>query len=97
MKSLKKPLITIGAVSALALAVSSCTSYTPIAAGAGTVGEKRGEASKVTILGWIPISGDNSMLTAAQHGGIKHVATVDQKVFTLFGLYNSVTTIVTGD
>lgn len=97
MKSLKKTLLGAGAALALALAFSSCSSYRPIAAGAGTVGEKRGEATAAKLFGWIPLSSDNTMLKAAQNGGIKHVATVDQKTFTFLGLYSSVTTIVTGD
>ncbi len=97
MKSLKKTILGLGMASALALAFSSCTSYTPIAAGSGTVGEKRGEATCATLLGWIPLGSDNSMLKAAQNGGIKHIATVDRKTFNFLGLYSSVTTIVTGD
>lgn len=95
MKSIKKTVLGIAAT--LALAFSSCTSYTPIAAGAGTVGEKRGEATAVTILGFIPIMSNDSMLKAAQNGGIKHIATVDRKDFKFLGLFHSVTTIVTGD
>lgn len=82
---------------ALGLALASCTSYRPVAAGSGVVGTKHGEATAATLFGFIPLGVDNSMLTAAQHGGIEHVATVDQKMFTFLGLYTSVTTIVTGD
>ncbi len=96
MKSLKKALIAIGAISALALTASSCTSYRPVSAGSGTVGEKRGEATASYIL-YFPLGQDNSALAAAQNGGIKHIGTVDQKIFTLLGLYTTVTTIVTGD
>ncbi|WP_191016407.1 TRL domain-containing protein [Treponema zioleckii] len=96
MKSIKKTLLGICAASALALTCASCSSYRPIAAGSGTVGEKRGEASSVNVLGF-QLKSDNTMLKAAQNGGIKHIATVDQQFFTFLGLYTTVTTIVTGD
>ncbi|MBP3771650.1 MAG: hypothetical protein J6I53_03025 [Treponema sp.] len=82
---------------ALGLALMSCSSYRPVAAGSGTVGAKHGESTAATLFGFIPLSTDNTMLKAAQNGGIEHVATVDQKFFTFLGLYTSVTTIVTGD
>lgn len=82
---------------ALALAFTACTSFTPIAAGSGEVAVKRGEATAATIFGFLPISNDCTILKAAQNGGIQHIATADVKNFTFLGLYNSTTTIVTGD
>lgn len=79
------------------LALSACSSYRPIAAASGEVGAKRGEATAATLFGFIPLSVNNSMLKAAENGGIKHVGTVDQKYFSFLGIYSSVTTIVTGD
>ncbi len=91
-----KKLLTAGTL-ALALAFTSCTSFAPLAAGAGEVGVKKGEATAATILGFIPVTKDCTILKAAQNGGITHIATVDVKHFSFLGLYNSSTTIVTGD
>ncbi|MBR0099014.1 MAG: hypothetical protein IJP90_04800 [Treponema sp.] len=91
-----KKLFAIATV-ALGLAFMSCSSYRPVSAGAGTVGAKHGEATAAKLFGFIPLSSDNTMLKAAQNGGIEHIATVDQKYFSFLGLYTSVTTIVTGD
>ncbi|WP_294428807.1 TRL domain-containing protein [uncultured Treponema sp.] len=91
-----KKLFTI-ATAVLALAFISCASYRPVAAGPGKVGSKHGEATSANLLGFIPLGGDNTMLRAAQNGGIEHIATVDQKYFSLLGIYTSVTTIVTGE
>ncbi len=84
-------------VLALSLAFTACTTFRPVSAGSGVVGAKHGEATAVTLFGLLPITNDCSMLKAAKNGGIEHVATVDQKIFTFLGLYSSVTTIVTGD
>ena len=80
-----------------ALALSACTTYRPVSSGDGHVGTKRGEATAGFILSVIPTNGDNSMLAAAQDGGIQKIATVDQKITTYLGFYTKVTTIVTGD
>lgn len=85
------------ALVALTLAFTACSTFTPIAAGSGTVGAKRGEATAATLLGWLPVSNDNTILKAAQNGGIEHIATVDVKHFNFLWLYSSTTTIVTGD
>ena len=90
-----KKIFALAAV-VLGLTFASCTSYRPIAAASGTVGEKKGE-SKGTMLFGIPTEGDCSILTAANRGGIKHIATVDQKYFSFLGLYTEITTIVTGE
>ncbi len=96
MKSIRNKIMAFGAVAALTLAFASCTTYRPVAASSGVVGEKKGEASASYIL-YFPLNQNNSMLEAANNGGIKNVATVDQKVFTVLGLYTKVTTIVTGN
>ena len=93
MKSIKKTVLALVATSALALAFASCTSYRPVSAGSGSVGAKRGEATASYLFG-LPLGQDNTMLAAANAGGIKHVGTVDQKVFSVLGLYTTVTTIV---
>ena len=82
---------------ALALSLTACTSFTPLAAGSGEVAVKHGEASQATLFGFIPLSTNCTILKAAQNGGIKHIATVDIKHFSFLGLYNSKTTIVIGD
>lgn len=97
MKSIRSKIMAFGAVAALALAFASCTTYRPITASSGVVGAKRGEASTSYIL-YFPLNNqNNSMLEAANNGGIKNIATVDQKIFTVLGLYSKVTTIVTGN
>lgn len=91
------------ALVALTLAFTACTTFVPVAAGSGTVGAKRGEATFATVLGCIPIPNndgsapDNTMLKAAQNGGIKRIATVDVKIYNILWLYTTTTTIVTGD
>lgn len=92
------------AIAILTLGLSSCTTFTPIAAGSGEVGARRGSATAVSIMGLIPNTnavlnfGNNSMLKAAKDAGVTHVATVDSRnTVILGGLVVVKTTIVTGD
>lgn len=84
------------AIAILTLGLSSCTTFTPIAAGSGEVGAKKGSATAVSIMALN--FGNNSMLKASKDAGVTHVATVDSKNTVLFGgLVVVKTTIVTGD
>lgn len=87
------------AIAILTLGLSSCTTFTPIAAGSGEVGAKKGSATAVSIMGNGALNfGNNSMLKASKDAGVTHVATVDSKNTVLFGgLVVVKTTIVTGD
>ncbi|MCR5494310.1 MAG: TRL-like family protein [Treponema sp.] len=90
------------AIAILTLGLSSCTTFTPIAAGSGEVGARKGSATAVSIMGLLPNGvlnfGNNSMLKASKDAGVTHVATVDSKNTVLFGgLLVIKTTIVTGD
>ena len=80
----------------LALGISSCTSITPVSAGSGVIGSRRGEASGVWLFG-LPCGADISAVTAAQNGGIKRIATIDVKKTSFFELIVVRTTIVTGE
>ncbi len=91
-----KKLMLAGAM-VCALALSACTSFTPVAASSGTVGAKTGESTATFLFGYLPLKGDNSILAAANNGGIKNVATVDVKTVSYLGLYAKKTTIVTGN
>lgn len=95
-----KKLFSIGVV-ALTLAFASCTTFTPVSAGNGEVGARKGTATACVIqpLPLFPINiGNNTMLHAAKSGSISHIATVDSKNTTLFGGFIVIkTTIVTGD
>ncbi len=62
----------------------------------GQSGSKSGSAEVVSILGLVS-TGDASIRTAAQNGGISEVMTVDHKVSNLLGVYSTFTTTVTGE
>jgi hypothetical protein len=69
-------------------------SQAPIAVGAGS-GTKRGESCASSIFGFIAF-GDGSIDSAKSNGGIQQVATVDQQVLNILGLYRSACTVVKG-
>jgi ABC-type nitrate/sulfonate/bicarbonate transport system substrate-binding protein len=60
------------------------------------IGAKTGEACATSILGWVT-TGDASTVTAAKNGGVKKVATVDNKSTNILGIYSTYCTVVTGD
>lgn len=95
---MKKVFGAILATAAMALAVS-CTTVVPGSADSGaSANAKRGEASGGFLFGVLPVtSADVSISTAAANGGIKHIATVDHKVYSLLGIWVTKTTIVTGE
>jgi hypothetical protein len=68
----------------------------PESAGAGTIGSKTGEACATSILGWVT-TGDASTVAAAKNGGIKKIATVDNKNTNILGVYATYCSVVTGE
>lgn len=88
--------IALSFVAAAALALTGCTTFVPVSAGAGTIGSKKGTSTGTTILGIIN-AGDNSMLAAANDGKISKIATVDEKITNYAGIFIIRTTIVTGE
>jgi hypothetical protein len=62
----------------------------------GQVGERRGEASVVAILGLIS-AGDGSVRAAARNGGISRVERVDYEFFNVLGIYQRYTTVAYGN
>lgn len=95
--------IIISTALAATLALTSCTSITPITASSGTVGVKKGTSTARYLFGWLPLQlvDDTSILKASTRGDIQHIATVDAKTYVFpakfLPLYSSKTTIVTGD
>ena len=80
----------------MGLLFASCTTIRPITATSNNVGNKKGEACHATILGFIPISGDDvSIYKAAKNGGIKQISTVDSEAFWAL-IYNKFCTVVRG-
>lgn len=101
---MRKVIISTVFAALLGLAATSCTTVAPGAGflnvGAVTPGvsmEKTGEASGLYLFGAIPLmSVDTSVSTAARNGGIKKIATVDQKS-TWYVVVTKKATIVTGE
>jgi hypothetical protein len=61
-----------------------------------TLGTKTGEACSTSILG-IYTAGDSSVTTAAQSGGIKKIASVDNRFTNVLGIWAEYCVVVTGD
>lgn len=78
------------------LSLSSCSTMHPISATANVVGSDKGKACQADILGFIPLSTDNSIYKAARNGGVKKIATVDAEIFWSW-FYNERCTIVRGN
>jgi hypothetical protein len=96
---MKKCIFVILALALLSLA--ACSSVTrPMAITDNPAGAKTGEATATVLLipygGYIVLSGDASLSTAAANGGVTKIAVVDQRIEK--GVFVSkVTTIVTGE
>lgn len=89
--------LTIAIAAAAVMLFASCSSVTPICATGNALGSKVGESTGKLLFGYLPMNGfDTSIQTAAKNGGITKISTVDQKVEMGF-LFNTVTTIVTGE
>ncbi len=62
----------------------------------GVIGSKIGESGINTIF-IVASFGDASVTAAAARGGITKIKTIDHNYFTIFGIYQRYTTIVTGE
>jgi hypothetical protein len=96
---MKKICFVVLALALMSLAACS-TITTPVRITDNPVGTKTGEAtatiSYVPLIGYVVLSGDISLSSAAANGGITRIATVEQRVDTsLFS--TKITTIVTGE
>lgn len=60
------------------------------------VGDKKGTAETMSILGLVAI-GDGSIQTAAEDGNLKTIYGADYEYFNILGVYQTYTTIVTGE
>ena len=60
------------------------------------VGSKRGEASSTSVL-CLYATGDCSIATAAQNGGLKKIGHVDYKYVNIIGIWQKATVIVYGE
>ncbi len=94
---MKKIMTKIFAGAIIVSTLASCAVSSPLMVTANTRGEKVGEASYKTILGFrTSMHAETGVIAAAKNGGIKKVATVDQTVKG--GLFiTTVTTVVTGE
>ncbi len=92
-----KKLVTLVLVAASLTTLSSCSITLPVAATSNPIGSKVGQQSADIFLGVFCFDGDASIRGAAKNGGITKVSTVDIKTYTFLGLYQKVTTIVTGE
>lgn len=95
LKMKAKILSAIAGIAFIVLA-ASCTSVQPLCATSNAVGQKVGQATGNFLFG-LPLSANYSIQSAAQNGGISQISTVDVKTYTVFGLWTSKTTIVTGN
>ena len=93
--------VKLAALLLTALVICSCTTIAPsygVGISTDARSEKRGEASCTFLFGLIPLGGgDISVVTAAENGGIKRVATLDTKTTNVLFIVTKKTTIVTGD
>ncbi len=60
------------------------------------IGAKRGESAAIAILGLVA-TGDASVQTAAEAGGIKTIAHVDYEYLNVLGIFQQVKVVVYGD
>lgn len=103
MKKLFKAMAVVAVIS-----LTSCTTFSPTAAGlfsdvtqgvtatSNSVGTKVGKSSASNVLG-IVATGDASINEAAKQGGIKKISHVDQRTFSVLGLFTTITTFVYGE
>jgi len=92
-KSILAIVVTILSLSVL----TSCSITLPVAATSNPVGSKVGQQSAGIFFAVLCFGGDASIKTAAKNGGITKISTVDIKRLNVLGVYQQVTTIVTGE
>lgn len=105
---MKKLVLSLGVVMALGLASCSSVSsgsgmgfiYTDVTDGqiatGNTLGHKVGTSQSIGVLGLVSI-GDASIQTAAHSAGISKISHVDNKKFSILGLFAKYTTVVYGE
>ena len=92
---MKKVFTAVAACAVLVL--SSCSITLPVAVSSNAIGSKVGMATAPVYLGVLSFGGDASIMAAAKQGGIKRVSTVDMKSTNFLYLYQTYTTIVSGE
>ena len=92
-----KKLFSILIALVVLLSLAGCTTVAPVAATSNPVGEKVGYASATYLFGVLPLTfnADYGIQKAAKDGNITEISTVDVK-HTFFGLWSTVSTVVTG-
>lgn len=97
---MKKLLISL-TICGAALAISACSTMSPVGATANPVSvtSKVGvDCARNILFGLIPVSADhNDVYSAAIQGNITKISTVDKQWFTVIGFYNSDCTVVHGE
>ena len=102
---MKKIVVVCGAI----LLLSSCASVkspltgflysgtkAPVAVTENPVGTKVGEASAISVLGWVAV-GDASVQKAAKEAGITKISHVDEESTQVLGLFAKYTVKVYGE
>jgi hypothetical protein len=92
---MKKAFILFAAGASLVL--SSCSITLPVAVSSNPIGAKVGSSTAAVFLGVLSFGGDASIASAAKKGGITRVATVDMKQSNILFIYQTYTTMVTGE
>jgi hypothetical protein len=77
--------------------LSSCSITLPVAATSNPVGNKVGSATAPVFLGVFVFDGDASIKSAAKNGGITKISTVDMKMMNILYIYQTYTTVVSGE
>ncbi len=96
MKIIKKMKL-FSLVAFAALILGACTVVVPVNSTENPVGNKVGFSSCSTFLFLWLGDADCSIKEAAKNGGITKIATVQYKVSTILGIFNTYHTIVTGE
>lgn len=68
----------------------------PVTATSNSVGTKAGEAKATAILALI-CTGDAGINAAAKDGGISKISHVDYKIYSILGIFTTMTTTVYGE
>ena len=93
---MKKNIILILVVLVALSIFVGCKSTMPVNATSNTLGSKVGQSTQSRLF-YIPIGGDGAIYEAARNGGITKISTVDQVMTDYAGIYQVVTTVVTGE
>ncbi|PAU99523.1 TRL-like family protein [Helicobacter sp. TUL] len=102
-----KSILASFSIASILLIFSGCATTTPVGAiftdatlplHATSVNgaTKKGEATCTSILGLVA-TGDCSIETAAQNGKIQSIRSVENKAYSVLGIYSTYTTIVWGN